>query len=64
MTYTQGMGNLWIKKPLLTAGKTIHRFPPSPRARYTGGFRCINLFKNKHISLFSTKSGSTSTTML
>jgi hypothetical protein len=64
MTYTQGMGNLWIKKPFCSALKTIHRFPPSPRALYTGGFRLINPFKNKQIMHFSTKSGSTITTML
>jgi len=44
MTYTQGMGNLWIKKAFSALPETIHRFPPSPRARYTGGFRPINLF--------------------
>jgi len=64
MTYTQGMGNLWIKKSFCSALKTIHRFPPSPRALYTGGFRLINPFKNKQIIHFSTKSGSTITTML
>jgi hypothetical protein len=44
MTYTQGMGNLWIKKPFYCVVKTIHRFPPSPKALYTGGFSCINPF--------------------
>ncbi len=64
MTYTQGMGNLWIKKPFYRAGETIHRFPPSPKALYTGGFSLINLFKIKQIRRFSTKSGPTITTML
>lgn len=45
MTYTQGMGKLWIKKPFCPTCEPIHRFPPSLRGLYTGGFRCINLFK-------------------
>lgn len=64
MTYTQGMGNLWIKKPFRLAGETIHRFPPSLRGLYTGGFSCIKPLKIIHINGFSTKSGLTITTML
>lgn len=64
MTYTQGMDNLWIKKPFSVGWKTIHSFPPSPKGPYTGGFKCINTFKINKITLFSTKSGPTITTML
>jgi len=64
MTYTQGMGNLWIKKPFTVSGKTIHSFPPIPRVLYTGGFRCTKTLEINQITLFSTRSGPTITTML
>lgn len=64
MTYTQGMGNLWIKKALCLPLKTIHRFPPSLGGLYTGGFSCIKSFEIIKITGFSTRSGPTITTML
>lgn len=44
MTYTQGMGNLWIKKRLCTGLETIHRFPPRLWGLYTGGFSPKKIF--------------------
>lgn len=64
MTYTQGVGELWIKKALFHRGKTIHRFPPKLDGLYTGGFSPINLFLIKNIAYFYMKSGPTITTKL
>jgi hypothetical protein len=44
MTYTQGVGELWIKEALFLGCKTIHRFPPRLDGLYTGGFNPIKAF--------------------
>ncbi len=64
MTYTQGVGHLWIKKPLLPTRETIHRFPPSLRAFHTGGFSTINSFNINQLTKFYMKSAPTITTKL
>jgi hypothetical protein len=64
MTYTQGVGELWIKKALSLGCKTIHRFPPRLDGLYTGGFRPIKPFQIINIAYFYMKSGPTITTKL
>lgn len=44
MTYTQPLGNLWIKKVVEAGLKSIHRYSPSPTPYLRGGFEANNLF--------------------
>jgi hypothetical protein len=44
MTYTQPLGNLWIKNALQVGLNSIHRYSPSPTPYLRGGFEANKPF--------------------
>lgn len=50
MTYTQPLGNLWIKNALQVGLNSIHRYSPSPTPYLRGGFEANKPFLINYIT--------------